>query len=80
MYEEMPRNDQAERAVIGACLLSREVLARVLEMLRSEDFYDVSNRMAYEICVSMYNSGQSVDFITFQAEAEKRGEYDRIGG
>lgn len=80
LFEDMPRNDEAERAVIGACLLSKEVLARVHEMLRVEDFYDVSNRMAYEICVSMYKTGQSIDFVTFQTEAEKRGEYDRIGG
>ena len=80
MFEDMPRNDQAERAVIGACLMSSDTLARVLELLRADDFYGVSNRKAYEICVSMYNAGQAVDAVTFQTEAEKRGEYNRIGG
>lgn len=78
--ESMPRNDNAERAVIGACLLSPDALAKIAEMLKPEDFCDVSNRMAYEICLSMYAIGRPVDLVTFQGEAISRGWYDRIGG
>ena len=78
--ENLPRNDNAERAVIGACLLSPSALAKIAEMLKAEDFYDVSNRMAYEICMSMYALGQPVDLVTFEAEATRRGWFDRIGG
>ncbi len=78
--ENIPRNDEAERAVIGACLLSPDALAKVVEILKAEDFYDVSNRMAYEICLSMYAAGRPVDLVTFQGEAISRGWFDRIGG
>ena len=78
--ENLPRNDNAERAVIGACLLSSEALGKVTELLTAEDFYDVSNRMSYEICLDMYASNRAVDLITFQSEAMSRGWFDRIGG
>ena len=80
MRNEMPKNLQAERAVIGACLMSSDALGKVTEMLKPEDFYDVSNRMSYEICLSLYNSERAVDLVTFESEAKKRGEYDRVGG
>ena len=80
MTDNTPRNDKAERAVIGACLLSRDALGRVSEILKPEDFYDVSNRLSYEICLSMYGADRPVDIITFEAEAKNRGMYDRIGG
>ena len=80
MTDNTPRNDKAERAVIGACLLSRDALGRVSEILKPEDFYDVSNRMSYEICLSMYGADRPVDIITFEAEAKSLGLYDRIGG
>ena len=80
MEYEIPKNLQAERAVIGACLMSPEELGKVSEMLTAEDFYDVSNRMSYEICVSLYKSDRVVDLVTFESEAKKRGMYDRIGG
>ena len=80
MTDNTPRNDKAERAVVGACLLSRDALGRVSEILKPEDFYDVSNRLSYEICLSMYGADRPVDIITFEAEAKNRGMYDRIGG
>lgn len=60
--------------------MSSDALGKVTEMLKPEDFYDVSNRMSYEICLSLYNSERAVDLVTFESEAKKRGEYDRIGG
>ena len=80
MGYEMPKNLQAERAVIGACLLSADSLGIVTEMLKPEDFYDMSNKMAYEICLSLYNGERAVDLVTFESEAKNRGLYDRIGG
>ena len=37
-----PHNLEAERAVLGACLLEREALLSVTDSLRGEDFYDPS--------------------------------------
>ena len=80
MEYKMPMDEHAERAVIGACLLSSEALGKVTELLTAEDFYDVSNRMSYEICLDMYALNRPVDLITFQSEAMSRGWFDRIGG
>ena len=39
-----PSNLDAERAVLGACLLDREALVDVTEFLSPEDFYDQIGR------------------------------------
>lgn len=75
-----PQNLQAERAVIGACLISSEELGRVSEILKPEDFYDVNNKIAYEICLDMYIANKPIDFVTFENEAKNKGVYDRLGG
>ena len=80
MSNSIPQNLQAERAVLGACLLSSEALADVSEILKPEDFYDLSNKTVYEICLSMYMENKPVDLITFQNEAMNRGVFERIGG
>ena len=80
MEYKIPQNDEAERAVIGSCLLSLEALRTVTEILTAEDFYNLSNKMAYEICLDMYVSNRPVDLITFQSEAISRGLFDYIGG
>ena len=76
----MNYNLKAERAVLGACLISSEELGRISEFLRAEDFYDANNRKAYEICLDLYSAGKAVDLVTFQAEAQNRSMYERLGG
>ncbi len=76
----IPSNPQAERAVIGACLVSAEALGTVSEILKPEDFHDANNKAVYEICLSMYLANKPIDLITFQAEATKRNVFERIGG
>lgn len=75
-----PQNLQAERAVLGACLLSYEALSTTAEILKPEDFYDISNRTMYEIISSMYASDKAVDLVTALDEMNKRGVHDRLGG
>ncbi|MBQ3646420.1 MAG: replicative DNA helicase [Synergistaceae bacterium] len=73
-------NTQAERAVVGACLISSEHLAKISEILRPEDFSDINNKIAYEICIDLYHNGNPVDLISFQAEAMNREVFERLGG
>lgn len=76
----IPQNPQAERAVIGACLLSAEALGIVSEILKPEDFHDINNKIAYEICLNLYLKNKPVDLVTFQDAAINRGDFDRLGG
>ena len=75
-----PQNLSAERAILGACLLSSEVLANTTEVLKPEDFYDRNNRIAYEIMFNMYLADKPVDFVTFLDEAENKNVFEKIGG
>ena len=76
----MPSDLQAERAVIGACLLSVDELGQVSEILKPEDFYDANNKIAYEICLDMYLENKPIDIVTFANEAQSRNMLERLGG
>lgn len=75
-----PRNTEAERAVLGACLLSKDALGSAIEILKPDDFYDINNKTAYEIMLAMYSSDKPVDFVTFSNELKNREVFDRLGG
>ena len=80
MANNIPQNLQAERAVIGACLLSSDALGIVSEILKPEDFSDMNSKAVYEICLDMYSENKPIDLVTFQNEAVSRGIFERIGG
>ncbi len=77
---EYPNNPEAERAVLGACIISKEALGSTIEILRPDDFYDPNNRAVFEILSAMYMSDKPVDFVTVQEEMKSRGLFDRLGG
>ena len=76
----LPQNVQAERVVLGSCLLSTDALGTVLEILKPEDFYDPTNKAVYEVCLSMYLAGKPVDFASMQTELTRKGLFERVGG
>ncbi|MDR1019298.1 MAG: replicative DNA helicase [Synergistaceae bacterium] len=75
-----PNNLDAERAVLGSCLLDRDALLRVVEALRPEDFYEPRHGMAFKAMTDMAERDKSVDSLTFQEELSRRGLLERIGG
>lgn len=80
LYGNLPNNPEAERAVLGASMLSKEALGSVIEILKPEDFFDVNNKIAYEILVSMYMADKPIDFVTISEEFKAHGVFDRLGG
>lgn len=75
-----PKNLEAEMAVIGSCLLDREVLIQVTDMLSPEDFYDLKNRSAFEVLRAMAAENRPVDSLTFLEEVSRKGLSENLGG
>ena len=76
----LPQNVQAERAVLGSCLLSASALETVVESLKPEHFYDPTNKAVYEVCLSMYLAGKPIDLSSLQIELTRKGLFERVGG
>ncbi len=75
---KIPRNDVAEKAVIAKLLIAGEAidgkLARVMEILKPEDFYNVKYRKLYTQIIKLYKQGNVVDLKGL--EIEKVDLYD----
>lgn len=75
-----PYNLEAERSVLGSCLLDADALTAVMEGLSAEDFYDPRHRKAFEIMQSMTARSVAVDSLTFRDEIKKQSLEERLGG
>ena len=75
-----PSNLDAERAVLGACLLDREALVDVTEFLSPDDFYDLNYRDVFNVIMDMVKSSRPVDMLTLSAELQNRGLLEKLGG
>ena len=67
-----PFNLEAERSVLGSCLIDRDSLLTVIESLRTDDFYDPRHRTAFEVIASMAEQDCAVDSLTFRRRSKTR--------
>ncbi len=75
-----PHDLDAERAVIGAMLVSEVVVSVVGRILSREDFYSETHRVIYDAMSRLSAQHAPVDQLTLTNELRGLGELDRIGG
>ena len=76
----IPHNIEAEEAVLGALLIDPEGIFRVLNFLRSEDFYLQKHRWIYEAMVSIHERRDPIDMLTLTTELEQHDHLEAVGG
>ncbi len=75
-----PHNVEAEEAVLGSVLIDPDALARVVPILRADDFYIVKNGWVWDVLVALHERRAPIDFLTACDELEARGQLAQVGG
>jgi len=75
-----PQNIDAEQSVLGAILIDREAIYKVMKLLQPGDFYRDSHRIIYETMLALNESGRPVDLITLCEELKQQDRLDKVGG
>ena len=78
---DLPRNLEAEQAVLAAVLLEPErTVPRILETLSSEHFYSRRNRTIFRAIKRLQETGEPVDVISVASHLEDVGDMQQAGG
>ena len=75
-----PHNEEAERSVLGAVMLNKDVLSEVLEEVSADDFYKESHREIFKAIWELYKNNTAVDMLTVCEELKKRKALEMAGG
>ena len=75
-----PQAQDLELAVLGAILLEKDSLYKVIEFLRPESFYNEVNANIYKAIQSLFQKNQPIDILTVTQELKKLGELENCGG
>jgi len=71
---------QAERAVLGACMMDPGAMTRISATLVPADFYRDANRYLFEAMQALADSQKPIDTVTLMDELNRRGKVDIVGG
>lgn len=75
-----PQNIEAEQAVLGAILLEKEALFKVIEFLAPDDFYRSAHQRIFRAMQEVSESGEPVDLITITADLQNKKILEEVGG
>jgi hypothetical protein len=76
----LPYDLDNERAVLGACLLDRDAISSVRDLLSLEDFYLEKHAMIYGAILDLVDKRIAPDLITVMGELKDKGQLDLVGG
>lgn len=75
-----PQDLTAEKSLLGAILLSEDVLPEVLTVIRAQDFYEKRHQVIFEAIVNLYDQHRPVDLLTLTAELKSLKKLKEVGG
>ncbi|HLB52003.1 replicative DNA helicase [candidate division WWE3 bacterium RIFCSPHIGHO2_12_FULL_38_15] len=75
-----PHDLEAEKSILGALLLDKDAIVKVVETLRSSHFYKSSHEKIYDAMLTLYEKREPIDLITVPAELKRMGELESSGG
>lgn len=75
-----PQNIEAEQSLLGALLLDKEAIFKVIDIVNSEDFYKDTHRFIYESMVDLFAKHEPIDVLSLSNRLEERKILSTIGG
>jgi replicative DNA helicase len=75
-----PHSTEAEVAVLGAMLLDREAVSKVLEILDPDCFYHERHELIFKTMLNMFERAVTIDLVTLSSELQRSGSLERVGG
>ena len=78
--DTLPHNLEAERAVLGACLIRQQHVDTARSVLRDGDWYRDAHRLVWRSMLRIHDAGGAVDLVTVRDDLDTRGVLDTVGG
>ncbi len=76
----LPRNIEAEEAVLGSLLIDPDAIIRVATFLQPDDFYVQRDGWIYAAIRDLHERREPADLVTLTDELERQGRLAEIGG
>jgi len=76
----LPRDLDAERAVLGSILISNAAIGRVRDILRPDDFSQDAHRIIYTAQLELDVDGEGTDILLTKDRLRANGKLDSCGG
>ena len=75
-----PQSIDAEKAVLGAILISKDAVPRAMNILIDNSFYDSKHQIIYKNIIELFEKNKVIDSISLINNLKKHKELEKVGG
>lgn len=75
-----PQALDMEEAVLGALLLEKDALHRIMDVLQPDMFYKDANKTIFEVILGLFQNSDPIDILTVKNALRKAGTLEKVGG
>jgi replicative DNA helicase len=75
-----PQAIDLEEACLGALMLEKDALTKVIDILHPDSFYKDSHRLIFQAIRRLFERSEPIDILTVTNELKRSGELDIVGG
>ena len=76
----LPHSDEAELAVLGSMLSSREAVSKSIQWLKPEYFYNESHGKIFMAMAELFEKSESIDTVSVIELLKQKNHLDDVGG
>ena len=76
----LPHSQELEKAILGAILAGHKQRAELIDMLRTEDFFNEWHRRIFKVVLELQSEGQSADLLAVHDLLERGAALEGVGG
>jgi len=69
-----------EEAVLGACLIDKDGITEVIDIITPESFYKEEHQRIFSVIVNLFHKSRPIDILTVTESLKTNGDLDFIGG
>ena len=75
-----PQSIDAEKAVLGSMLISKDAVPRAMNILIDNSFYDSKHQIIYKNIMQLFEKNEVIDSISLINNLKKNKELEKVGG
>lgn len=75
-----PQNIEAEKAVLGAMLSSKEAVPKAFQWLKDKHFYKDAHAIIYRATEELFSDGEPIDTVTICHRLKQNKQLEKVGG
>jgi len=75
-----PHSMEAEQAVLGSMLTSREAVSKVIQWLEYDHFYKEDHIQIFRCMVELFDGGEPIDTVSLVDRLKKNKQLEAVGG